>query len=733
MRRGKSILGKSYACLCIFPAELADINGIFPSLPSLPPTLCAGSSNMALTEITNTGAASTASTSKQSTTLNSPGAAPPSAQDVPMHLQDPTFGLGEAVIATPALKMRDRCSTGEGGVCISAAPRPCILETSNVGSAISTDGFSSHFRLAMCYMQGKGVEQDSAKAVDCFTRAADAGDSNAQFNLAVCYTQGLGCVRDDEKAFRYFSLAAAQGDRKAQLQVGVCHIVGRGTTLDESAAATAFRSAAEAGDPTAQYNLGVCLGKGRGVTRNMTEAAQWYLKSAEQGDAMAQFRLALCYATGKGLNKSPKTAVEWYHKAAEAKHGGALFNLGVCHAQGDGVTRSDTQAVSYYREAAELGVVQAQHNLALCLLTGAGTAKDTVQALEWYVKAADQGDAKAQFAAGVCFETAQGTEKDLDRAAKLYSSASNQGNVKAMVALGLCYKTGAGVAVDAGKALTLFEEAAHRGNHRGMYHLGCHHLKQSDVAAATHWFQSAADKGSNDAKEALKRMAEPDKTAKISATRGSRASPHHTAAEKPSQGLSPVKARGALVQDGSEKAAPPSSVNRSNDSMSQAPPPISQGPPGAAVATTAARRLSKESHADLTSTDDMLTGCEPTPLCATQPHRPSDASLSRLMAGVDLSAVTPQAGEEAGDQSTAARPATDHRFSMPAMPEEASASQFDVPGRQSMLHKTSNREAGGTAASPLGNDSVEFRKAYSQSPAKKVRCGFGFSLFRRKK
>jgi len=38
--------------------------------------------------------------------------------ELPAHLRDPTFGLGEALIATPALAMRTDRRSGEGCVCI---------------------------------------------------------------------------------------------------------------------------------------------------------------------------------------------------------------------------------------------------------------------------------------------------------------------------------------------------------------------------------------------------------------------------------------------------------------------------------------------------------------------------------------------------------------------------------------------------------------------------------------
>jgi hypothetical protein len=54
--------------------------------------------------------------------------------------------------------------------------------------------------LGVCYLEGKGVAQDYAVAVQWFRQAADHGDAAAQSNLAACYVDGHGVPRDYTKA-----------------------------------------------------------------------------------------------------------------------------------------------------------------------------------------------------------------------------------------------------------------------------------------------------------------------------------------------------------------------------------------------------------------------------------------------------------------------------------------------------------------------------------------------------
>jgi TPR repeat protein len=61
-----------------------------------------------------------------------------------------------------------------------------------------------------------GVEQDYKKAFILFSKAAQAGNAQAQFNLGALYDMGLGCEEDKEKAIEWCRKAAFQGHPKAK-------------------------------------------------------------------------------------------------------------------------------------------------------------------------------------------------------------------------------------------------------------------------------------------------------------------------------------------------------------------------------------------------------------------------------------------------------------------------------------------------------------------------------------
>ena len=56
---------------------------------------------------------------------------------------------------------------------------------------------------------------DFARAVPLFRKAAEQGDAQAQNNLGLCYDNGDGVAKDSQQAVYWWRKAAEQGDRKS--------------------------------------------------------------------------------------------------------------------------------------------------------------------------------------------------------------------------------------------------------------------------------------------------------------------------------------------------------------------------------------------------------------------------------------------------------------------------------------------------------------------------------------
>ncbi|MBN2161584.1 MAG: sel1 repeat family protein [Pontiellaceae bacterium] len=69
---------------------------------------------------------------------------------------------------------------------------------------------------------GEGAEQDPAKAIEFYTKAAEMGHPQACFNLAACYMQGNGVEPNMETAAKWFRNAAGLGVTEALYPLGIC-------------------------------------------------------------------------------------------------------------------------------------------------------------------------------------------------------------------------------------------------------------------------------------------------------------------------------------------------------------------------------------------------------------------------------------------------------------------------------------------------------------------------------
>lgn len=151
------------------------------------------------------------------------------------------------------------------------------------------------YKLGKLYENGRGVPQNTKKAIDCFLRAAELGNASAQCRLGYAFHHGP-------------SYSSRPGDEPW------------GFPQDYKEAAKWFALAAKQGDSYGQSNLGDCYASGEGVDKDLKVANELYAKSAEQGNAWAQYELGLNYSDGKGIQKDLEKAKYWITLAAEQEH-----------------------------------------------------------------------------------------------------------------------------------------------------------------------------------------------------------------------------------------------------------------------------------------------------------------------------------------------------------------------------------------------------------------------------
>ena len=145
----------------------------------------------------------------------------------------------------------------------------------------------SQKELALCYINGEGVETDITKGYRWTAIAAERGNAEAQYVMGCFYEEGVCVDQSDEEAFRWYLQAADQFLPEAQLEVGKAYLFNKGVEADDSQAVSWLRKAANQELDEAQLLLGQCYMYGVGVDRDLDEAENWLQKAADQDNTDA--------------------------------------------------------------------------------------------------------------------------------------------------------------------------------------------------------------------------------------------------------------------------------------------------------------------------------------------------------------------------------------------------------------------------------------------------------------
>ena len=168
---------------------------------------------------------------------------------------------------------------------------------------------AGHYKLAMVYLNGDGVERDYQQAFKWFTQAANLGHPESQYNLGWMYSSGAGVQN-----FPWRQSGTLKQLNKELLLLNL--------TLGE------LIIMARALPKTLNKPLvGIRLPPIRGMLWHKTtwvfsttvervpvdylKAIKWYNHSAQQGLADAQNNLAIMFAFGKGVPQDYVKAYAW--------------------------------------------------------------------------------------------------------------------------------------------------------------------------------------------------------------------------------------------------------------------------------------------------------------------------------------------------------------------------------------------------------------------------------------
>lgn len=353
-----------------------------------------------------------------------------------------------------------------------------------------------------------------AEAFALFAKAARAADPEAEFRVAQCYLAGRGVPPSREEGARWMRRAAEHGNAEAQAALAGLYLTGFASDDAGNGSQRLFEQAesgeprfgpalelatkaANAGSAKGQALLGYILTVGPADMRDLEAAHAWYERSADGGCPEGSLGLALSLARrNKGPAEKARMAVE-LHRASQAGLPAAIYLLAVVNEHGIGTPRDLDAAARLYADAAGKGLASAQLRLGAALVEGTLGNRDVVEGRSWMRRAALSGDAEAAYALGMLY--ARDQPPDFAEAAAWYRQSADAGHQLAARELASLYLTGSGVAVDPEESRRLLRVAAEGGSHDARVDLANVVLEGADAARDSAeipgWFEKAASTG----------------------------------------------------------------------------------------------------------------------------------------------------------------------------------------------------------------------------------------------
>lgn len=142
--------------------------------------------------------------------------------------------------------------------------------------------------------------------------------TTAMRKLAICFLEGNGVDVDLTSGLAWLKAAHCHGDIEAAYEIATIYEYSKyGVEVDIYNAADWFLGAAKAGHVESMAEYAMCLELGCGVEQSDDQALDWYTKAANNGHVTSNFSVGEMFEEARGgLPQSDSEAVLWYYKAA---------------------------------------------------------------------------------------------------------------------------------------------------------------------------------------------------------------------------------------------------------------------------------------------------------------------------------------------------------------------------------------------------------------------------------
>jgi TPR repeat protein len=247
-------------------------------------------------------------------------------------------------------------------------------------------------RLAYFTANGIATKADPATADRLYATAANQGDVIAMRFLG---EDLMNAGNQDAQAIGWLSKAAKAGDADAEVDYGYMVEHGRGTTANLQEAVTWYQRGAAQGQVNGENNLGLLYAAGDGLPKSDAEAAHWDAKAAAQGNAEAQANLGVFYYDGQGIPKNIAYSGKLFAESAAQNYPNGQANYGLCLLVGDCAAKNQAAGFALEKTAAAQGEPVAEDALGYYYLGAYGARPNKSYALLWFRLAAANGNEDA--------------------------------------------------------------------------------------------------------------------------------------------------------------------------------------------------------------------------------------------------------------------------------------------------------------------------------------------------
>lgn len=250
------------------------------------------------------------------------------------------------------------------------------------------------FRKGNAYLNGKGLEQDPAKALECFLKGAEKGHGPSQAMAASFYLRGNIVPRDLKKGFDLASRAAAKNVKSAYNLLALYYMGEFGFEVADPRQFYEWsKKEYEAGMVSGLFHQAVCFSQGFGCEKNIPKAVELYKKLISRGLVEGKIGLAALFLRGEGIPQNLENGLRLAKEAAE-KGSVASYPLLASYYLGlySEKTADPKQAFFWSDKALKAKLPTGKTYMALCLLNGYGCKADEKAGLRLLQEAVSERD-----------------------------------------------------------------------------------------------------------------------------------------------------------------------------------------------------------------------------------------------------------------------------------------------------------------------------------------------------